>query len=158
MLRISKMSDYAVVLVSKMAGTSERLTLDDLVTATAVPLASVRKLMRLLTLAGICVGKKGAGGGYCLQRSASDISVLEVLEAVDGELALTQCAQQGDCECSLQPHCEVKHSWQVINGVIRRTLSQLSIADLSQSAHDGGQQLVHLLATDRSLMIHQDLN
>ncbi|TVP87701.1 MAG: SUF system Fe-S cluster assembly regulator [Pseudomonadaceae bacterium] len=153
MLRISKMSDYAVVLVSKMAGTAERMTLDDLVVATSVPLASVRKLMRLLTQADICSGKKGAGGGYLLQRPPSRISVLEVLEAVDGELALTQCAQQGECDCSLQPHCEVKDSWQVINGVIRSTLMQLSIGDLCQSATDGGQHVVQLLATDRALRL-----
>lgn len=133
MLRISKLSDYAVVIVSRMAADTERHTLEELSESTNVPLATVRKLLRQLTVSGLCTGKKGAKGGYSLAIPPEEISVLDVLQAVDGELALTQCAKSHGCDCSLVDDCAVKESWQIINMVIRDTLARLSITDIKSS-------------------------
>ncbi|MGM0632690.1 MAG: SUF system Fe-S cluster assembly regulator [Pseudomonadota bacterium] len=151
MLRISKLSDYAVVIVSSMASENERHTLDELSHNTNIPLATVRKLLRQLTLSGLCIGKKGAKGGYSLAFSPEEISVLDVLQAVDGELALTQCARSHGCDCSLVDDCGLKRSWQIINSVIRDTLTRLSIADLGSNDFDSQMVRSRLIASADSV-------
>jgi FeS assembly SUF system regulator len=130
MIRISRLSDYAVVIAAWLAEQTEVRTLEDISGGTHIPLATVRKVTRLLTLGGLCAARKGAHGGYQLSEPAEQITLLAVLEAVDGELAMTQCAKSSGCECSLVGHCAVEGGWRIINRVIRATLSHLTVADL----------------------------
>ncbi len=130
MIRISRLSDYAVVIAGWLAGRDEVHTLDEISTATHIPLPTVRKVTRMLTLGGLCFARKGARGGYKLAYPAEQITLLGVLESIDGELAMTQCAKSTGCECSLMGHCAVESGWRIINRVIREALSRLTIADL----------------------------
>jgi len=130
MLRISRLSDYAVVIAGWLGRQSEVRTLDDISAGTHIPLPTVRKVTRLLTLSGLCSARKGARGGYSLAGPPEQITLLAVLEAIDGELAMTQCCKSSGCECSLVGHCAVEGGWRIINRVIREALSRLTIADL----------------------------
>jgi len=130
MIRISRLSDYGVVIAGWLAGQDEVRTLDEISAATHIPLATVRKVTRLLTLRGLCSARKGAHGGYRLAYPGEQITLLAVLEAIDGELAMTQCTKSSGCECSLMGNCAVEGGWRIINRVIRETLSRLTIADI----------------------------
>lgn len=130
MIRISRLSDYAVVITGWLADQEQVRTLEQISQGTGIPLATVRKVTRLLTVSELCSARKGAQGGYQLVRPPEQMTLLAVLEAIDGELAMTQCAKSSGCECSLVGHCAVEGGWRIINRVIREALSRLTIADL----------------------------
>ena len=130
MIRISKLADYAVVMMGWLAEQETPATIEQISEATHVPLATVRKLARFLVQAELCKARKGPHGGYRLAYPSEQISLLAVIEAVEGETAITDCARHDGCECSLLPHCDARPGWQVINRVIRNLLSGVSVADV----------------------------
>ena len=153
MIRISKLADYAVVIMGWLAQQQAPCSIEQISEATGVPLATVRKLTRFLAQAKLCSARKGPHGGYRLAHAPQQISLLAVIEAVEGETAVTDCARQEGCDCALLPHCDARPGWQVINRIIRSLLSGLSVADvihenisepavlerLTQTAGSGGQ-------------------
>jgi FeS assembly SUF system regulator len=130
MIRISKLADYSVVIMGWLAQQQKPSTIKQISDGTQIPLATVRKLTRFLTAAELCRARKGPHGGYSLARPAQQVSLLSVIEAVEGEMAVTECALQDGCDCSLMPHCDARPGWQVINLIIRNLLSGLSVADV----------------------------
>lgn len=130
MIRISKLADYSVVIMGWLAQQQTPCSIKQISEGTQIPMATVRKLTRFLTEAELCRARKGPNGGYRLAHPAQQISLLCVIEAVEGEMAVTECALQDGCDCSLVTHCDAKSGWQVINKIIRNLLSGLSVADV----------------------------
>jgi len=97
---------------------------------TGLPGATVSKILKLLTRAGLVTSHRGAQGGYLLSRPATEITAAEVIDALEGPLALTECAtEEGSCE--LEALCLVGTAWQRINVAIRHALDEISLAELS---------------------------
>lgn len=130
MIRISKLADYSVVIMGWLAQQERPATIEKISDTTQIPLATVRKLTRFLVQAELCRARKGPHGGYRIAHPAEQVSLLAVIEAVEGEMAVTECAHHGACECSLLSHCDVKLGWHVINRIIRNLLSGVSVADV----------------------------
>ncbi len=131
MIRLSRMADYSVVLMTYLASHAERpQSALDLTCASGLPGPTVGKLLNMLARAGLLTSFRGVGGGYALTRTPGDISVAEVIHAVDGPIALTECIHDTAGECDLEASCPARGSWQVINDVVRRALSSVSLADV----------------------------
>jgi FeS assembly SUF system regulator len=131
MLRMSKLTDYGLVLLTHMAqaGSSAVHTAPELAESSRVPLPTASKILKELTKAGVVVSHRGRRGGYSLARPPDQISVAAVVEALEGPVALTECTAM-DGTCSLEPVCVVKDRWGPISRAIQRTLQRLPLSAL----------------------------
>lgn len=130
MLRLTNLADYAVVILVQAAQTTDKLVSATSVAAvTGLPVPTIAKITGLLAKAGLIVSQRGAGGGFQLARAAYAISVTQIIEAVDGPIALTHCVESVH-DCSFEKSCQLKAPWQVINAVVRDSLTSVSLADL----------------------------
>ncbi len=131
MLRISKLTDYATVI---LAGLSEQdaglCSATGLAEKTGVGLPTVSKLLKELQRAGLVVSVRGARGGYQLARAASEISASDIIDAVEGPVSLTECSSHQSL-CELEENCQVGHSWQRVNVAIRQALTEVRLTDLT---------------------------
>jgi FeS assembly SUF system regulator len=135
MLRLSRLADYGVVLMSQMAGSREPLhNAQTMADATQLPLPTVSKVLSLLARAGLLTTMRGAKGGFKLARSARQISVAEIISALDGPVALTQCIERGPGSCDVEGICSTRRGWQTINSAVQRALEGVSLAELVESA------------------------
>src|SRR6516164_9404925 len=131
MLRISRLTDYATVLLATLASEPEQVqTATALAEQTRIAAPTVSKLLKQLHRAGLVVSTRGLHGGYQLARPAAQISAAAILDALEGPVALTDCAAgQGNCE--IENHCRVGRVWQRLNVAIRRSLYEISLAQLA---------------------------
>ena len=155
MLRMSKMTDYGFVLLAGLASGDEGTThtARELAERTRVPLPSVSKVLKELSQAGFLVSHRGVGGGYALARAPREISVAEVIGALEGPVALTECGghpEVGPISCELEPTCHLRGHMRVINGVIHDALGRLTLADLVGPLAQTRSRLVSLGAGARS--------
>ena len=134
MLRISKLTDYATVILAALSAQPEALhSASGLAERTGVAAPTVSKLLKELQRAGIVRSVRGARGGYQLARPAQDISAAEIIDAVEGPVALTECASDRG-HCGIEANCSVGHSWQQVSLAIRRSLQDVRLTALI--AHD----------------------
>ena len=134
-MRLSSLADYAVVLLAAaVRDEGARLTAAGLAERTRVPVATAQKLIGKLANAGILRSPRGAGGGFRLARDASAISLAEIVEAVEGPIALTTCVDHGRDGCALDHHCQVKPHWGAVNEALRGALASVSLASLASPA------------------------
>ncbi|NNE09065.1 MAG: SUF system Fe-S cluster assembly regulator [Gemmatimonadetes bacterium] len=133
MLRISKITDYGIVALTTM-GRHEAdlpLTARDVSEGSGLPLPTVSKILKTLTRAGILVSHRGTKGGYTLSRVAGDISVAEVITALEGPISVTECTDHGHAgECDHESGCPVRGHWQVINRAIVGALQGITVAEM----------------------------
>lgn len=135
MIRLSKLTDYAIVVMSEMArrvGTVH--TVAQLADRTGVPAPTVAKLMKSLTPAGLTTSHRGAAGGYALTRPATDITIADIVVALDGPIALTACVEGAGEECGVESLCPMRGGWEKINAAIRGALEQVTLADMMMPA------------------------
>lgn len=132
-MRLSNLADYAVVLMSAAARQcgSVALSAGMLAEQTGIPGPTAQKLVSGLARAGLLVASRGSGGGIRLARPAAAISVADIIEAVEGPIALTACVAEGRHDCSLEGNCKVQPHWGVVNGAVRGALAEISLASLA---------------------------
>lgn len=129
MLRISKMTDYGTVVLTRMARQpTRRYSAQELADATGIGAPTVAKLLKIFVRAGLLDSRRGAQGGYALARNPDAISAVAIIDAVEGPVALTECAT-GHSHCSIEHECSVGDNWQRINTGIRRALEDVTLAD-----------------------------
>lgn len=133
MLRISRLTDYATVILASLVG-GGLASAAELADRTHIGLPTVSKLLKELQHAGLVRSMRGAHGGYQLARTAHEISAADIIDAVEGPVALTECAS-GSGQCGIETTCLVGHSWQRVSLSIRHALSDISLTDLIR--HDG---------------------
>ncbi len=132
MIRLSRMADYALVLMSRMAHDQEAVhNALDMSGATGLPTPTVSKVLATLGRHGLLRSVRGAKGGYRLANSPEDVSVAEIISVIDGPIALTQCIEHAPGVCGIESLCPCRDPWQVINDVVRRSLEGVSLADIS---------------------------
>jgi FeS assembly SUF system regulator len=135
MFKLGKLTDYGTVLMTVLAADPLRLhSTTDLAQATRIAPPTVAKLLKLLGKAGLVDALRGAHGGYRLARGADHITVADILTALEGPIALTQCAvHRGDC--SIERHCGVRANWRVINDALRAALESVTLAQMTAPLH-----------------------
>jgi FeS assembly SUF system regulator len=131
MLRISKLTDYGTVILACLASQADRLwTAAEVAERTRVGLPTVSKLLKKLQRSGLVISTRGSHGGYQLSRPATEITAARILDALEGPFALTECSGEHS-SCGIESSCRVGHTWQRVNGAIRRALSDITLAQLS---------------------------
>lgn len=130
MLRLSKLTDYAVVVLVRLSRTDGVQTSPVVAAATGIPEPTVAKVLKILTAAGLVSSQRGARGGYRLGRALSAIPVADVIAAVDGPIALTACVEGSNSECESQGLCPMRGRWDPVNQAIHRALSDITLADM----------------------------
>src|SRR5215217_4865040 len=124
-MRLTHLADYAVVLMTAAARRSAaaRLSATELAAETGVPLPTAQKLMGQLATAGLLSSVRGAGGGFALSRPVTEISLADIVEAVEGPIALTMCSDGINHECVLDAHCRVKPHMGIVGAKVRGALA-----------------------------------
>jgi FeS assembly SUF system regulator len=131
MLRISKLTDYATVILGALAGEPAGLqTATALAERTHIAVPTVSKLLKQLHRAGLVSSTRGLHGGYQLARPAAEISAATILDALEGPLTLTDCSA-GAGHCGIEQTCRVGRTWQRLNHAIRRSLHEVTLAQLA---------------------------
>ena len=133
-MRLTHLADYAVVMMTAAARreAGARLSAAELSGETGVPLPTAQKLMQRLAAAGLLTGTRGAGGGYALAKSVTDISLADIVEAVEGPIAMTMCADGGVSDCALDAHCRVKPHMGIVGAKVRGALHAVSLLELAK--------------------------
>lgn len=135
MIRLTNLADYAVVVMAAAAREpGVKLSAARVAELTAIPAPTVAKLMGTLARGGLLTASRGVAGGFTLTREPASISVAEVVEAVDGPIALTSCAGNEVTDCAMEGHCAIRGHWPPINKAVRGALAAVSLADLVRPA------------------------
>jgi FeS assembly SUF system regulator len=140
-MRLSSLADYAVVMMAAAArhcGGACRLNATSLSQETGLPLPTVQKLVSRLSTAGLLESARGTGGGFRLARPAASISLADIVEAIEGPIALTACVDTGRHDCAIEGACRVMPHWNAVNGAVRGALSGISLVQLAAAAPVAG--------------------
>jgi FeS assembly SUF system regulator len=134
MVRLSKLTDYALVVMSCMARSSKPScrTARELSHELQLPLPTVSKLLKELVRSGLLVSQRGIKGGYNLSREPHEISLAEIIAALEGPVALTECSTDAIGLCALEPCCAIKKNQQIISQAVRGVLDRLTLSDLTR--------------------------
>lgn len=131
MIRINRLTDYAFIVLAEMLRAQSLRTVSQIATDTRVPVPTVAKLLKVLVHGGLVTSHRGAAGGYSLRRPATEITVADIIEAVEGPIAITTCVEDGDDLCGIEPLCPMHDYWSRLNRAIRRALQEISLADIA---------------------------
>ena len=133
-MRLTHLADYAVVIMTAAARreAGARLSANELAQETGVPLPTTQKLMGRLAAEGLLTSVRGASGGFALARPAAEISLVDIVEAVEGPIAMTMCADGVNHDCVLDAHCRVKPHMGVVGNAIRGALGAVSLTELAR--------------------------
>jgi FeS assembly SUF system regulator len=130
MIILSKLADYGVIVATHLAiGPERQVTASQVAAETRLPPATVAKVLKALAHAGVVIGARGAAGGYRLARPAEQISVAEVVAAIDGDIGVTQCSIHAPA-CERTKYCPTRPHWQRINAAVGEALSAVTLADM----------------------------
>jgi FeS assembly SUF system regulator len=130
MLRLSKLTDYAVVVLVRLSGMEGVQTSPGLATATGIPEPTVAKVLKALAASDLVSSQRGARGGYRLNRALTDIPIADVIAAMDGPIALTACVEGTGLGCESQGLCPMRGRWDPVNEAIYKALSAITLADM----------------------------
>jgi len=130
MLRMGKLTDYGIVLMSYLASrTYQQHSAHTLSDAVNMPLPTVRKVLKSLSHSGLLISERGAQGGYNLSRSPKQISIAEIISAIEGPIALTECVGD-ESHCEQEAHCDVQTNWTRINDAVFYALDDVKLSDM----------------------------
>jgi FeS assembly SUF system regulator len=135
MLRLSRLADYGVLLMTRVPfdPTASAITARELSEQTGLPWPTVGKILKDLSRAGLLASRRGQGGGYRLARPATEISLAEVVGAIDGPVDLTCCAEANE-SCALTIDCPVRDRLAVVSRVVHDALAQVTLAEMRAPA------------------------
>jgi len=141
------MTDYAVVLATHLAVAEGPHAARDLAIQTQIPEPTASKVLKKLARAGVVMSQRGAKGGYALARAPQRIGVNEVIEAIEGPIAVTECSDETtDSLCEYETNCGVRANWQRINIAVHKALSEITLADM---AFPGTSELVSIARSSK---------
>lgn len=133
-MRLSSMTDYAVVTLCAAARHcgGARTSATELAKETGLPLPTVQKVVSQLSKAGLLRSSRGAGGGLQLARPAAAISLADIVEAIEGPIALTSCVESGRHDCAIEGTCSVRPHWGLVNETLRGALADVPLTCLAR--------------------------
>lgn len=131
MLKIGKMTDYAVLILAAMAkAPTAVMSATHIADSLHLSQPTVSKILKTLADSSLVLSQRGAEGGYHLGKPAESISVAEVIAAMEGDLTMTECCETTS-HCSIGTLCSMQENWLKINKLIKELLSRLSIIDMT---------------------------
>jgi FeS assembly SUF system regulator len=134
MLRMGKLTDYGIVLMVEMTSRPEHLhKAAELSEQLQLPQPTVSKLLQRLSLGGFLESTRGVNGGYCLARSASEITVADIILSLEGQSGLTECVEHPG-SCSQEDTCTIRGKWPAINAAIWHALTGITLVDMAQGS------------------------
>jgi FeS assembly SUF system regulator len=133
MLRLSKLTDYAVVVLVRLSDMEGVQTSPGLAAATGIPEPTVAKVLKTLAASDLVSSQRGARGGYRLTRELSSIPIADVIASIDGPIALTACVEGSGSGCESQGLCPMRGRWDPVNEAIHKALSSITLADMQMS-------------------------
>ncbi len=133
-MRLSNMADYAVVTMSAAARHcgGARVSATELADETGIALPTTQKLVSILGKAGLLRSTRGTGGGIQLARPAAAITLADIIEAIEGPIAMTSCVESGRHDCAMEGTCSVQPHWNIVNNAVRGALNDVALTDLTQ--------------------------
>jgi FeS assembly SUF system regulator len=140
MLRISKLTDYAILMMVELTRDGELLSAHALSERIHVEAPTASKVLKLLAGGGLLESYRGVNGGYRVSRTATEISVAEVIAAIEGPIAMTECSVEEGL-CSQEDNCDLRSNWQRISLAVARALRNVSLAEMSAPAHTNSNPL-----------------
>ena len=130
MIRLARLADYGLLISAALAELGPELVkLEQVAERTALTVPTVRKVMKLLVDGGVVASERGARGGYRLSRPASDVTLADVIHAVEGGVALTDCGRT-EVECEVAGNCTIQANWLVVNGAVNDIFERITLADM----------------------------
>ena len=134
-MRLSNLTDYAVVTMSAAARHcgGARTNASELAAETGLPVPTVQKVVSKLSSAGLLRSARGAGGGLQLARPAAAISLAEIVEAIEGPIALTSCVDASRNDCAIEHSCRVQPHWPIVNAALRGALADITLVQLART-------------------------
>ncbi len=154
MLRLSKLTDYAVVVLVRLSHHQEVTTSPTLAQATGIPEPTVAKVLKALAGAGLVSSQRGARGGYRLARPLSDIDVGRVIAAIDGPISLTACVDGATGRCEAETVCQIRGRWDAVNDAIRSALAGVTLDHIGVPCCTAAQPNNHGAGLVPSAAIH----
>ncbi|MDA5192393.1 SUF system Fe-S cluster assembly regulator [Govanella unica] len=137
MIRLTKLADYAVVLMAHMAENPGAIhSASGIAAATLIPAPTVSKILGAMARSGLLKSHRGLNGGFELAHEPQDISIAHIVSVVDGPIALTDCTEESHMECDILGSCHMPAYWRKINGAIRHALEGVTLSDLTQTLPD----------------------
>lgn len=148
-MRLSSLADYAVVMMGAAArqcgharlngeaGRPARLSATNLAEQTGIPLPTAQKLVSLLTRAGLLKSVRGAGGGVTLARPAAAISLADIIEAVEGPIAMTHCLDDNRPDCAMEGSCNIQPHWPAVNAAVKGALGNVTLDSIAHAPQTG---------------------
>ncbi len=134
MLRLSKLTDYAIVIACYCARKPQALhNAAEISTAVGISLPTVQKILKRLTQAGIFRSERGAHGGYCLADQPQQVNVAQIIAALEGPIGLTECSL-AENQCQQEEGCDIRGNWALINRAIQTALEAVTLADMVKPA------------------------
>ncbi|VBB69696.1 Iron-sulfur cluster regulator IscR [invertebrate metagenome] len=133
MIRINRLTDYAVLVLAELLRAEGPHTVSQIATCTSIPLPTVAKLLKILSQSGLVTSYRGVTGGYSLRHPAATITVADIIEAMEGPIAITTCIEGSDKICRIESLCPMQGHWNRINHAIRRVLEDVSLNDIAIS-------------------------
>ncbi len=130
MLKLSRMTDYAVVVLARLSADDGVQTSPSIAVSTGIPEPTVAKVLKTLSAGGLVTSFRGARGGYRLSRPLAAMPVADVIAAIDGPIALTACVEGSNTECECQELCCMRGRWDRVNDAIRHALGAITLADM----------------------------
>ena len=132
-MKLSRLTDYAVILLTKLSfSDAEPASAARLSETLMLPQPTVSKLLKILSKADLLTAQRGASGGYRLSRNAAEISIGDVIAAIEGPLALTACIDEREEDtCGVQSFCGMRGNWAVVNSAVSDALSRVTRADMA---------------------------
>ena len=131
------MTDYAVALLTQMVRETKKVwAASELAERTGLPLPTVSKILKRLTKSSIITARRGALGGYSLSLTANSLSIASIIEAIDGPIAITDCADGGDHSCRVEPICPMTSGWNLVNRAIRQAMEGITLAQMAASSSE----------------------
>jgi len=138
MVRISRLTDYGIQLMAALSRAPERsFNAGDLSTLAAMPEPTVKKLLKALARGGLLVSARGVHGGYRLARAAQQITIAEIIGAIEGPIAMTECTAAAEQVCERKHRCPVQQNWQQVNQAIHGALANLTLSQMAGSLPAG---------------------
>lgn len=136
MVKLGKLTDYGLVLMTCItASEGAQRTARDLAAESKLPFSTVSKLLKELLQSGLLISHRGIKGGYMLAKQPHAISVIDIISAIEGPMALTECSTDVSGMCNLELSCPIKSNQRVINQAVRGVLEKITLADLVQPMH-----------------------
>ena len=134
MLKLNRITDYAVVVLAQMAREPGRLvTAPRLAQDSTVPMPTVAKVLKDLAREGVLVSERGAHGGYRLAKPPGEVTVLQIIRALEGPVSLTACVDGTEGNCDVEALCPMRGNWDRVNRAIRTALESVSLAEMAIS-------------------------